>query len=147
MLYGRKIILLFSIILSNVIIFAQDVQFHGTWILKQKFSLLGEDYDNGVPSEITIIQSKDSIKMISVNRQPLKISISELRKKVISVHARQRSIVETIKYYVGNKKQFDRFVTYKLKISGKGKTLTLVRSDTDYLTGEVLRMKGEYQRL
>lgn len=81
---------------------------------------MGENYDNGVPKEITLVQNKDSIKIIrkiltysnqdsvitrtiKTNGKPIVKAVTELRRKEVTVEMDVNSFVVTVKYFISKK--------------------------------------------
>jgi hypothetical protein len=159
---NKGIFILMVMFFDGSIIMGQQLNFSGTWILEQRISVSGNNYVNGMPSNIYIDHNADSIiirkKTVDQNGKdtfyiesfPITgtisfvISSDIIKKIVLQWAAKEDQFTQIVNYENSKSKKVDRTITYSWKLTDKN--LTLDRLDENRVTGEVWSMKGIYRR-
>ena len=137
--------------------------FSGSWVLKERNSLSGNSYANGIPNEIIFVQKADSafISTIGLNQTGgydttiLHLGMDGLPSKTLTPtnkirstnmewQENQQSFIQIDNYYLEGNDKPDHKSTITWSISDKGNILTIVKLDENFINGETWSMKGIY---
>lgn len=150
-------------LLVSLKIVAQTANFSGTWILKERISVSGLDYDNGLPTRLKVDQRNDSIiierlningsgneytiiESMSLDGEPTVISRPGNRKRTSAVKWSddQHSLIETVNYYKPLSKSEIDFTFTERWIFDRSNHVTIEKNQQGP-SGDKWAMKGIYK--
>lgn len=159
--------ILIIVITALCFLFADAQDFSGTWNLKERTSLTGNDYQNGLAKQITITNKKDSIsitrivanqygdvtqiEMVSIDGKPNPVITPGKRKKIAVIQwtINNKGFTESGSF---STPEDQNDISYKISetwtISDDGKRVTIVKTyESTKDATDKWSMKGEYEKL
>jgi thiol-disulfide isomerase/thioredoxin len=159
----KGILFFFCLLSVSLQVAAQTNDFYGKWVLKERTSLSGVDYENGLAKQLKVVQKNDSIiierlnvdangsdytinESMSLNGNPAIIVRPGNRKRTSAIKFSDdhRSIVETVNYYKANSdNEIDFTFTEVWNYNQSSKSFELKKTQKNS-NGEIWSMKGVY---
>ncbi|OQP65377.1 hypothetical protein A3860_17065 [Niastella vici] len=154
------LIVLFS---SLYLAHAQNADFSGTWILNKRTSNRGNDYINGVPSKMRVIQHEDSIiihkqtlnqngldtvyidTLIVGGMSELLMLPDKVKKNVVQWKDDGFRLIQNLTYQNIVSGKVEHKIVYNWNLSGTN-ILILNRFDENLISGEIWSMEGVYKK-
>lgn len=129
----------------------READFSGNWVLKDRTSVTGTDFANGIPDEIKLIQMKDAITLerLTLEQNGAQVTVSETLSfdgvPLETVTEKPHRHKSTALKWATDKKSFTEFVSYPSEYDGQTPEETITEVWALSNTGKTLTLFNTHQ--